>query len=269
MSIKMNTKDINEIKKLMLQTKAGHLSSSFGSLEILYALYTSININQKNLSDLQSRDMVIISKEHCRLAQVCTLAYLGLLNKDLIKTYMQDGGKLGHDLYNFVGDKEIAAVDYGSGSLGHGVGVSIGLALANKNRNIYVLIGDGELQEGSLWEGFFYILQNNICNITVIADRNYMQIDNYTKNIIDTSSNMKNIMSTIGFDVLTCDGHNISDIQKAINKKCAKPKFIIADTIKGKGMEFLLEELGFAMFHHSRLTNENLERVWEKINGRK
>ena len=209
--------------------------------------------------------MVIISKEHCRLAQVCILSHLGLLDKKLLNKYLVDNGLLGHDIYNFVASKELSSIDYGSGALGHGINFGIGLALANANRNIYVLIGDGEIQEGSMWEAFLFIIHHNIRNITIIADRNYMQIDDYTKNIIDTSSNMKNIMETLGFDVLECNGHNIEEIEKCIKEDTKQPKFIIADTIKGKGMEFILDEVGFAMFHHSVLNTEQKNKIMESV----
>ncbi len=262
-------KDLQSIREMICARRGGHLSSSLGCVEILYALYTTINITKENKTDLENRDMVVLSKEHCRVGQVCTLAHLGLIDKKLLDTYLHDGGTLGHDIYNFVADETAAAIDYGSGSLGHGVGVGIGLAMANPKRNVYVIVGDGELQEGALWEGFLFIIQHNIKNITIICDRNYMQIDNYTKNIVDTSSNMENIMNSVGFDVLKCDGHDVKAIQKALKAKCKKPKFIIADTVKGKGMEFLLGELGFAKFHHSVLGQEYITRILENMHGKK
>ncbi len=260
---------IQNIRETICKRRGGHLSSSLGCVEILYALYTTANINKDNIKDFQNRDMVVISKEHCRVGQVCTLAHLGLIDKKLLDTYLHDNGTLGHDIYNFVAGPQVSAVDYGTGSLGHGVGVGIGLAMSNPKRLVYVLVGDGELQEGSLWEGFWFIIQHNIKNITIVADRNYMQIDNYTKNIVDTSSNMENIMAAAGFDVLKCDGHDVKEIQKALKAKNKKPKFIIAETIKGKGMEFLLNELGFARFHHSVLDQEYITKILRKMQGEK
>ena len=262
-------KDLQGIREMICARRGGHLSSSLGCVELLYALYTTINITQTNKYDIENRDMVVLSKEHCRVGQVCTLAYLGLLDKKLLDTYLHDNGTLGHDIYNFVAGEYATAIDYGSGALGHGIGVGIGLAMANPKRNVYVIVGDGELQEGSLWEAFFFIIQHNIKNITIICDRNYMQIDNYTKNIIDTSSNVENIISATGFDVVKCDGHNVSAIKEAIKVKSKAPKFIIADTVKGKGMEFLLDELGFAKFHHSALSQEYITRILEKMHDKK
>ena len=259
--------DIKQIKKLIIDTvkpsNAGHITSSFSAVEILYAIYKHANINSDNIAD-KIRDRVIISKEHCRLAQVCVLAHLGLLDKELLKEYCLDGENLGHDIYNFVCPK-FPAVDIASGSLGHGLGVGAGLALANTSHNVYVLCGDGEFQEGSMWEALMFIKQHNLKNLTVIVDRNYMQIDNYTKEIIDSSSKLPEQLGAFGFDVIEVDGHNVKEIDSALKAETQNPKCIIANTIKGKGIEFLLPERGFAMFHHSGLNEEEFKRVYEAV----
>lgn len=262
----MNTRDIKLIKKKMVNIghKTGHLASSFSAVDILYSLYTFADINKENAANIKNRDIVIISKEHCRLAQVCILAHLGLIESKLLETYLTDDGALGHDIYNFVSEG-ISAVDYGSGSLGHGLSVGAGLAMSNPNRKVYVLIGDGEMQEGSMWEALLFIIQHKLKNLIVICDRNYMQIDGYTKNIIDTSSNIKKLAEDMGFFTLCCNGHDISEIKKCLKEPHSTPKFIIANTVKGKGMEFLLNELGFAMFHHGFLNEQQKERILEAL----
>lgn len=260
-------KEIKEIKKLIIDTvkpsNAGHITSSFSAVGILYALYKHANITVLNAAD-KIRDRIIISKEHCRLAQVAVLGYLGLIDKELLKNYCIDGENLGHDIYNFTNPK-FSALDIASGSLGHGLGVGAGLALANPKYNIYVLCGDGEFQEGSMWEALIFIKQHNLKNLTVIVDRNYMQIDNYTKEILDTSSHLKEQFSSFGFDVLECDGHDVNAIDNVLKAATQNPKCIIANTIKGKGIEFLLPERGFAMFHHSGLDEEGFRRVYEAV----
>jgi len=259
--------DIKEIKKLIIDTvkpsNAGHITSSFSALEILYAVYKHANITIQNAAD-KIRDRVIISKEHCRLAQVAVLGYLGLIDKELLKNYCLDGENLGHNIYNFV-CPEFPAVDIASGSLGHGLGVGGGLALANPDYNVYIICGDGEFQEGSMWEALIFIKQHNLKNLTVIVDRNYMQIDNYTKEILDTSSHLAEQFGAFGFDVLECDGHNIEALNNALKTETQNPKCIIANTVKGKGIEFLLPERGFAMFHHSGLDEEGFKRVYEAV----
>lgn len=259
--------DIKKIKELIIDTvknsNAGHITSSYSCTEILYTLYKFANINKENVAD-DNRDRIIISKEHCRLAQCCILAYLNLLDKNLLKEFCNTGGNLGHDMYNIVNPK-ISAVDYASGSLGHGLSVGAGLAFGDKKHHVYVLVGDGELQEGSIYEALLFISQHNIKNITIIVDKNNMQIDNWTKEIIDTSSKIKDLMFALKFEVVCCNGHDVNEIEQALQIKTERPKCIIAETIKGKGIEFLLKDFSFAKFHHSSLTNIEFEKVYEAI----
>lgn len=220
------------------------------------------NLSKQNINDTL-RDRIIISKEHGRLAQVCVLAHLGLLDKKMLQNYCVSGGELGNDLYNIVSSK-IPAVDYAVGSLGHGLGVGAGIAFGDKSHHCYVLLGDAELQEGSIFEALLFIVQHNIVNITVIIDNNLQQIDNYTKNIIDTSKFM-DCLQTIGFDVMVCGGHDVDDLNKNLSIFTNKPKCIVAQTVKGKGIEFLLNKPNFAKFHHSALTEEEFNRAYEGI----
>lgn len=258
--------DIKTIKKLILDTvkksNAGHITSSFSCVEILYAVYLCANLNKQNVSDTL-RNRVIISKEHCRLAQVCVLAHFGLLDNKMLQNYCISGGELGHDLYNIVNPK-IPAIDYAVGSLGHGLSVGAGIAFGDKSHHCYVLLGDAELQEGSVFEALLFIAQHNIANITVIIDNNLQQIDNYTKNIIDTSKFM-DCLETIGFDLMSCNGHDIDDLTKKLSTFTNKPKCIVAQTVKGKGIEFLLNKPNFAKFHHSALTEEEFKCAYEGV----
>ena len=261
--------EIKEIKKLILDTvklsNAGHITSSFSCVEILYSVYKHSNINKENVGD-KLRDRVIISKEHCRLAQVCVLGYLGLLDKKYLEKYCIEGENLGHDIYNTV-KPEFSAVDIASGSLGHGLSVGAGIAYANPNNNVYVIIGDGEMQEGSIYEAMLFIGHHKINNIITIIDNNGMQIDNYTKNILDTNANLENRLISLGFDVIKCEGHDTDALTNALNRSTDKPKCIIANTVKGKGIEFLLNEFSFAKFHHSGLNEREFEQVYEAVNN--
>lgn len=261
---------IKNIKRLIINTacklKQGHIPSSFSSIEILYTLYNCVaNITKENAANLK-RDRVIISKEHCRLAQLCILTENGLLKSEYLDTYIQDGGILGHDIYNIVSKHKLEAIDVSSGSLGHGASVGIGLAWNNSN-NIYVIVGDGELQEGSCWEAILFAGHHRLKNFTLIIDRNYMQIDNYTNNILDSSSNVANRIKSFGFDVFECNGHNISDLEKYLKIKTNKAKCIIANTIKGKELEFVRERIGCALFHWNLLSNDDAEKIIKEIDN--
>ncbi len=263
---------MHNIKTLLIdivsKNRVGHLPSSLSSLEILYTLYSKVaNINPGNLKSLE-RDRVIISKEHCKMAQICVLSELGLLKKDLVYEWLQDGGALGHDIFCGVGTPEASAIDVSFGSLGQGIGVGIGLALANPNNNIYVIVGDGELQEGSCWEAFMFIGQHQIKNITVIVDRNNIQAaGGYTKDVIDTSSHLRQQIGSFHLDIIECDGHNIEELEQAFRLETTKPKCIIARTIKGKECQFVLSEKGFGYFHGAAFTEDELKKTQEAINN--
>ena len=161
--------------------------------------------------------------------------------------------------------KDIDALDYASGSLGHGLSVATGYAIANRLNNIYVILGDGELQEGSNWEAFLFIGHHQLKNLTVIIDKNSMQIDDWTKNIINTSSDIGKKLETFGFDVIECDGHSVDDLQNTFNIKVQKPKCIIANTVKGRELEFLHNNKKFNHFHASPLTNDEYEVALRSI----
>lgn len=260
---------IKNIKKIFFDTAyknhLGHLPSALSSMEILYTLYNkAANITKENVSAL-NRDRVIISKEHCRFAQICVLYEKGLVSKKVLDTYMTNGAPAGHDMYNFVGSDDIAAVDIASGSLGHGIGLSIGFALANPIDNIYVIVGDGELQEGSCWESIMFIGHNNIKNVTIIVDRNNQQIDNLTKNIINSSKFAPDAIKAFDFDVIECYGHSISELETALNKKSDKPKCIIANTIKGKEIIKNRDKYGFAVYHWTTMNEEEYKSAIQEV----
>ncbi len=263
-------KRIKQIKHVFFENAykkyLGHLPSALSCLEILYVLYNKCaKIDEYNYKSI-NRDKVIISKEHSRFAQVCVLYEKGLVPFDVIENYMTDGGLAGHDMFNFVGTDKIAAIDIASGSLGLGLSVGVGLALANKNNNIYVVVGDGELQEGSCWEALMFIGQNKLKNLIVVIDCNREQIDDYTKNIINTTEFAPSAIKQFGFDVIECDGHNIIDLEQALNKENTDlPRCVIANTIKGKELRFMQENLGCAYFHWQFMQKKDYERAIKGI----
>lgn len=263
-----DTERIKNIKKKFFTTAyknhIGHLPSALSCLEILYVLYNKIsNITKDNVA-AQNRDRIILSKEHARFAQVCVLNEMGLLDDDVVETYLQDGAIAGHDMYNVVGSPKIASVDIASGSLGHGLGVGIGLAIANPN-NMYVIVGDGELQEGSCWESIMFIGHHKLKNLTLIIDRNNQQIDNLTKNIINSSKFAPEAIKAFNFDVIECNGHNVDELTNAFRLQTEKPKCIIANTIKGKEIHNCIEKYGYAVYHWFGLKEEEYRRAIKEV----
>lgn len=255
-----NTKKL--IAKTAMDCKTGHIPSSYSCLEILYTLYQRkiADICTENANDLL-RDRVILSKEHARLGHVCLLAQLGLLPMDIIPTWQQNDGRIGHDMFSSKRFPELAVVDPSSSSLGQGIGLAIGFAIAAPTKNIFVIVGDGELQEGSLWEAIMYIGHNQIKNLTIIVDRNFVQIECKTKDMIDTSSNIANQISAFNFDCIECDGHNIDELERTFKIQTEKPKCVIANTIKGKGCEFLLKNRSYAYFHSCTYTQDEYLKI--------
>jgi transketolase len=260
---------LKQIKYLILETarkaNAGHIPSSLSCTEILYVLYNKIaDITKENAKNLQ-RDRVIISKEHARLAQVCVLSEAGLLDEKYLNKYMVDGGVLGHDLYGRGSNADINVIDVSCGSLGHGLSVGIGMALGSKNHNIYVIVGDGECQEGSVWEGIMFAGYHKMNNLTLIVDNNNLQVDDFTKNIIDTSSNIGKQIESFGFDVFKCDGHNVDELEKVFKIKTDRAKCIVANTIKGKETLFLRKSRGLNVSHYTSLTPEEMRFAIEEV----
>ena len=259
---------LKSIKRLILETalkmNVGHIPSSLSCVEILYTLYNMITNITVNNSGVQERDRVILSKEHARLGQVCVLAECGLISREYLDSFLSDGGVLGHDLYGIVSEHEIQAIDVSCGSLGHGLSVGIGFALGVKN-NVYVILGDGECQEGSVWEGFMFAAHNRyrLKNLTIVIDKNDVQIDNFVKDTINV--NVIECCKIFGFDVNECDGHDILSLQKAFRKKSDKTKCIIDHTVKGKGLEFWIEKEGFSYTHAQIMQPQYAVRALESF----
>jgi transketolase len=248
------------IKKTLLETayllQLGHIPSSLSALEILYVLYNKITNITKNNAGAKHRDRVIISKEHCRLAQICILTENGLLDKKYLDSFCVNGGRLGHDIYGIVSKEPIQAIDISIGSLGHGLSVGIGLALGGDD--VYVLLGDGECQEGSIWEAIIFAGHHKLNNLTIIIDKNDIQIECYTRDML----NMENIgerIKTFNLDVFECNGHNINELENILRIKTNKAKCIIANTIKGRELLFWCKELGFSLYHWSPLGKKEFQ----------
>ena len=197
-------------------------------------LYSNININPKNPID-PKRDRFILSKGHAGAAVYAVLAELGYFSKKILDTHYQDGSILsGH-----VSHKGVPGVEFSTGSLGHGLSVACGFALAAKRKSLnfksYALLSDGELDEGSNWEAILFAPHHNLDNLTCIVDYNKLQSLTTVKETLNLEP-LKDKITSFGWDVIDIDGHNHDELQESINKNTSKPKFIIANTIKGKGI---------------------------------
>lgn len=257
-----NLEDIAlDIRKSVFKTvclnRAGHLASSLSSIEILVALYFG-NILQYDAQkpNWDERDRFIMSKGHAALALYYILAEAGYYNKEDVKTFCKEGTKFG----GLATYGSIPGIEMTSGSLGHGLSFAAGIAMTamhiqNSSYKVYTLLGDGELQEGEIWEAALFISHNNLANHTIIVDNNKIQATGYNEKIINLN-NLAEKWVAFGFQVIEVDGHNINQLIDSMKIETKIPKVIIADTIKGKGLSFV-EDKGD--WHYKMPSKEEVE----------
>lgn len=243
----------------------GHIGGCLSVVEVLVALYYKhMNIDPKN-PKMEGRDRLIVSKGHAGPAVYATLANKGYFDKEELKTLNQGGTKLpSHCDMNLT-----IGVDMTTGSLGQGFSCAVGIALGSKikkdNATIYAIIGDGESQEGQIWEAAMFASHKKLNNLIAFTDKNNMQIDGTTQEI-NTIDPLYDKWVSFGWKVIELmDGHNIDDINNAISeaKKSDKPSMIILNTIKGKGIPFV-EEKGVAN-HNLNVSIEQMNSAIEEL----
>ena len=249
---------------LASEKNGSHLGGSLSCIEIMAALYgegLSIDSRKPPKAD---RDRFIPSKNHCVLAHIPALAEAGFIPYDEILEFQKDGGRL----TGYPERKEIG-LEYSGGSLGMAISVGIGIGLSFKERKrdnkVYILMGDGELNEGSVWEAFMSAAHFKLDNITVIIDRNHLSYDGDTEDVMGIED-LGEKMRSFNWFVSKCDGHNISQLLKAFSEnEPLKPHIIIADTIKGKGVSFIENK---REWHHHTLTKDQYETARKEILGK-
>lgn len=228
-----------DIFRTVCLNKSGHLASSLSSVEILAALYFGdvLKYNPQN-PYAADRDRFILSKGHAALALYYVLAKAGYYNKKEVFTFCKEGTKFG----GLATYGKIPGIETTSGSLGHGLSYAAGIAVMGKieksQYKVYVLLGDGELQEGEIWEAAMFISYQNLCNLVVIIDNNGIQATGHNKDIVESGS-IRDKWNAFGFNVAEVDGHDADALSKEMKKETSRPKVIIAHTIKGKGLSFV------------------------------
>lgn len=238
-----------------------HLGGSLSCVEIISVLYGAVlSYDIKNPTD-PNRDRFIPSKNHCVLAHIPALAEAGFIHHDEILEFQKDGGRLtGYPKRPEIG------LEYSGGSLGMAISVGIGIALSAKehrrNSRIYVLMGDGELNEGSVWEAFMAAAHYRLSNLTAIIDRNHLSYDGDTEDIMGIDS-LSDKLTSFNWHVTSCDGHSIDELLKAFaDHHPEKPHVIIADTVKGKGVSFIENR---PEWHHHRLSKSEYDAARAEI----
>ena len=253
---------------LEMALTAGANSSHFGGalsiVEVVASLFASVmNIDPTNPQS-KNRDRFILSKGHGCLVYYAALSEIGFIKKEELKTFEKDNSNLlGHPVIN-----RSLGIDFSNGSLGMGLSLGIGVALSLKkkdnNNNVYVIMGDGECNEGSVWEAAMAAPNFKLNNLCVIIDKNNFQQTGSSQEIMK-NENLKDKWKSFSWDVEEVDGHNINEILSFFNKdnERLKPRVLIANTIKGKGFSFSENNNDW---HHSVLSNSLYHQGLEELN---
>lgn len=268
-----NTEELEKVAKdvrkgiieEVYRAESGHPGGSLSIADILTVLYFNVlNIDPKN-SKWEDRDRFVLSKGHCSPAFYSVLANRGYFDKELLKTFRNLESNLqGHPDMN-----KVPGVDMTTGSLGQGLSVANGMAIAgklnNKQYRVYCLLGDGEIEEGQVWEAAMTANKYKLDNLCVIVDNNNLQIDGTIEEVM-SSYPIDEKFKSFGFQIINIDGHNIQEIIDAFdvakNVK-GKPTCIIAKTIKGKGVSFMENK---AEWHGKAPTEEQYNLAIEELN---
>lgn len=244
-----------------------HIASILSVAEIVATLYADVMKHRPNEPDWAMRDRLILSKGHAGAAIYAALAECGYFPVEELLTHYQDGSRLsGH-----VSHKGVPGVEFSTGSLGHGLPVATGMALAAKldgtDRRVFVILGDGECDEGSNWEAALFAHHNKLDNLTVIIDSNKMQSLDYCENTLALSPFVDKWKS-FGFDASECDGHDCAALAEALNAPpmCGQPRCVIANTIKGKGVSFMENDI---LWHYRYPHDDEYAAALAELEGRK
>lgn len=234
-----------------------HLGGSLSLVEILTALYEVINITTD-----EKRDRVILSKGHGALALYTVLEKKGVMPSELVDTFETNGTHL----FAHASREVEHGIEFSGGSLGLGISYAIGVALACKTKglsnHIFVIVGDGECNEGVFWEAMMTAHKFELDNMTIIVDNNGLQADGFTKEIIDLSP-MDAKLEAFGLKVVTVDGHDMEALSNALAlREQGKPIAIIANTIKGKGVSFMEND---SVWHHGVLNQKKYDKAMEEL----
>ena len=247
-----------DIIEMAYRSGAPHVGSALSCADILATLY----FGPLRLEPWDSRDIFIISKAHASTALYATLTARGLMAREMLETYCRSGGKLPAHLDRTSGP----GIECSAGSLGHGFNMGLGMAygfkLQHTERRVYALIGDGESQEGSIWEGALFAPTMGLDNFTAIMDCNNLQGYGRATEICSFEP-VAEKWRAFGWHVCETDGHDHRAMVAALAEESqGKPKMIVARTVKGKGVSFMEDEL---VWHYYIVTEELRARALEEI----
>ncbi|NCB50313.1 MAG: transketolase [Clostridia bacterium] len=249
--------------EMVYRAASGHIGGSLSAMDILTELYNEIlNIDPENPNDPE-RDRFVMSKGHCTPGLYSTLSMRGYFPEKELESFRSIGGHMsGHpDMVHVKG------VDMSTGSLGQGISAAVGMAIAGKIDDklyrVYALLGDGECEEGQVWEAIASAAKYGLSNFCAVVDKNGLQIDGCTADVMPMEP-FDEKFRAFGWDVLYADGHDFSSLRKALTeaKNMKKPTVILAETVKGKGVSFMENDAGW----HGKAPNaEQYEKAMAEL----
>lgn len=252
-----------DILKMITKAQNGHPGGSLSAIDIILELYLNEMRHDPKNPRAPERDRFVLSKGHGVPALYAVLAHCGYFPKDMLFTLRE----LGSVLQGHPANRLLDCIEASTGSLGQGLSVALGMALAARidqkepRYNVYALLGDGELQEGQVWEALMCASHYRVNNLIALVDRNQGQIDGLVNNVM-TIEPLADRFHSFGWHVITINGHNYLEIHNAIqaaHEEKERPTMIIANTVKGKGVSFL--ESDTVAWHGKALSGEELERA--------
>lgn len=257
-----------DVVRMVVSGKAGHIGGDMSVMDILVSLYFhEMNVGPDNFTD-PSRDKFVLSKGHSVEALYAVLAAKGFFPiEQVIEEFSHFGSKfIGHP------NNKLPGIEMNSGSLGHGLPVCVGMALAEKmnqsSARVYTVMGDGELAEGSVWEGAMAASQYKLDNLCAVVDRNRLQISGNTEDVMH-HDNLCHRFESFGWHVISVDGNSIEELNKAFDEaKTVKgmPTVVIANTIKGYGSSVMENK---ANWHHKVPTEDEVKQIMSDLEARK
>ena len=254
--------------KMVQKAHSGHIGGAFSMSELMAVLYfDKMNIRPED-PRWEDRDRFVLSKGHCTVALYPTLALRGFFDVSLLDTFRKiDGHLSGHAEMKYV-----PSVDMSTGSLGQGFSVAVGMAqgakLAKKELTVYALMGDGEIQEGQIWEASMYAGAHGLDNLVAFVDSNKVQLDGTVKEVLDTGD-LKAKFESFGFFTQSIDGHDVEAISDAIDRAKAekgRPSMILLNTVKSKGISFME---GRHEWHGKTPNDEQFKAAFDELYARR
>jgi len=281
---KLEKDDVKELKNfsnkvrqqvinMIANAQSGHPGGSLSAVEIMSVLYKKILKTcpqWKNSPDFSDRDRFVLSKGHASATLYAVLADCGYFEESELMTFRKLHSRLqGHPSYG-----HLPGVEVSTGSLGQGLsmacGMALGLKLDKKSARVYALLGDGEMQEGQIWEALMHAAHRELDNLTIIVDRNRLQIDGCVDEVKSLGSLSKKITG-FGLEVIEIDGHNVEQVYSAflkakeLSEKSKKPTAIIANTVKGRGVWFMENN---ACWHGNAPNSEQCEKALAELRSK-